>query len=107
MRETKRNRRKELARLHRTWKQGKKTLKWWKNETGYIGINIRKFCDIPIPHPDSAIQIACLYLLHLEYISQRTYEPAIFTFKVQVVEFLEKEVKRSSAAIRKSSLFPW
>lgn len=93
--------------LHRTWKQGKKTLKWWKNETGHKGINIRKLCYIPLSHPESIVQIGCLYLVHLDYVYQRTCEPAIFKYRADVFDFLRKIALKYDLPIKDDGLFPW
>jgi hypothetical protein len=99
--------RKELKELHQTWIQSQKTLKWWKNETGYTKTNIRKLCNIPLSHPKSIIQIGCLYLLHLDFMYQRTCEPAIFKYRADVFDFLKKNVSKHNLQVQNNGLFPW
>jgi hypothetical protein len=98
---------KKLRELHQTWKQSKKTLKWWKNETGYVGINIRILCKIPIPHPEPIVQIGCLYLIHLDYMYQTICEPAILKYRTDVCDFLKKIATKYDLPNTDDGLFPW
>ena len=62
----------DLQETHQQWKSGKRTLGWWRNETGYQQFNVRKFCKIPLSHPPGLILIDFLYLLQLDYVIRNT-----------------------------------
>lgn len=97
----------EIAQLHKIWQDGRKTLKWWKSETGYVGVAIRKICKIPIPHPESAIQIACIYYLQLDYISKRIKNRIISRYQKEVYEFLKKYTTKFGIKTCNNKPFPW
>lgn len=100
----------EITQLHKIWKSRKKRLKWWKMETGEFG-NIRKLCDIPLPHPDSYISIGCIYLLHLDYITKVTScNPArlkISKYRTEVFNALKLSVEKYTIPTSGKGFFPW
>ncbi len=101
---------KELQALHKIWKKASKPLSWWKHETGYVGVNIRKLCKIPIPHPESVLQIGCVYLLHMDYVIQRTTRASTrkhaTSYRHEILEFLKKCACKYDMP-NTGSPFPW
>jgi hypothetical protein len=98
----------DLQETHNYWKSGKKTLRWWKNETGYYGCNIRRLCKISIPHPSSTILIDYVYLLQLDYVirvatSKRAQRKAK-CFRKEVLDVLKLKLKEKGISINEQSL---
>lgn len=102
---------KELTHLHKIWRLKKKRLKWWKMETGYYGDNIRKICNIPLPHPDSHILIGCIYILHLDYITKATscnqVRLKILRYREKVFTALKLSMEKYNIQTSKEGVFPW
>jgi len=88
----------ELSELHAHWKKGEKKVKWWKREIGDPDINIRRLCKIPLPHPESSVLIAYIYLMHLNYIFERTScksaREKILRYRQKVLERIEFYLKK-------------
>jgi hypothetical protein len=97
----------DIKQTHKHWKSGKKSLKWWRNHTGYYGYNIRKLCKIPLSHPPSSISIDYIYLLQLEYVVNVTISKSARTkalgFRQEVTQVLTSKLKQKKVSVENYS----